>query len=456
MLPFAAVLAIVALGQTLVVHAGRHRPVGRRLGVARHRHRHPPGLRRQRQACCRRRWSRSGSRVLAGLLNGLLDRPARPQPDRRHAGHQRAALRRRCSGISGGTPRQTTDLLASIAGGETLGIPHSVVLRGRRRRRRRRSRSSARWPAAGSRRSAPTRAAGVGDRPDVNRHRAGGYVWAQVLYWLGGLLLAGIINKPTAFQGDATCSPRSPPSCSAARRCWAVAATWSPPRSPPSSSPSSSQFVLALGVTFAVQTLVAGRGPRHRRRALHRRLAGAAAPPQPRSRPAPVPAPPRPAPSRSTARTAPLIGSPATERPTRMSRPSTTAPPLGGRECSWRSLLSACGGSDRQALPQRIRRHAPRPPTPRAWCGREEDHPRPHRRLRRQQLAPGHDRVGQGRDRQVPERHELHVRRRPGQHAEGHLRHPGHGRQGRQRDRRLPRRRPARSSRRCAAPTRPA
>ena len=36
----------------------------------------------------------------------------------------------------------------------------------------------------------------------VKLYRAGGYVWAQVLYWLAGVLLAGIINKPTAFQGD--------------------------------------------------------------------------------------------------------------------------------------------------------------------------------------------------------------------------------------------------------------
>ncbi|MFM8350384.1 MAG: ABC transporter permease, partial [Actinomycetales bacterium] len=36
----------------------------------------------------------------------------------------------------------------------------------------------------------------------VKRHRTGAYVWAMVLYWLAGCLLAGILNKPTAYQGD--------------------------------------------------------------------------------------------------------------------------------------------------------------------------------------------------------------------------------------------------------------
>ena len=75
-----------------------------------------------------------------------------------------------------------------------------------------------------------------------------------------------------------------------------------------------------------------------------------------------------------------------------------------------------------------------------SWCGTKKISFAPARRLRRQQLAAGHDGLRQGGGRQVPERHELQVRRRPGQHPEGHLRHQGHGRQGRQRDGRLPRR----------------
>src|SRR4051794_23840471 len=41
----------------------------------------------------------------------------------------------------------------------------------------------------------------------VTRHRASAYVWAQVLYWLAGVLLAGVIAQPTAFQGDAYLLP---------------------------------------------------------------------------------------------------------------------------------------------------------------------------------------------------------------------------------------------------------
>ena len=86
----------------------------------------------------------------------------------------------------------------------------------------------------------------------------------------------------------------------------------------------------------------------------------------------------------------------------------------------------------------------------------EEDLPRPARRLRRQQLAAGHHGLRQGRGHEVPERHVVQLRRRPGQHAEGHLRHQGPGRQGRQRDGGLPRRGQGGAARADAAPTRPA
>ena len=40
MLPFASVLAIAALGQTLVIQQGGHRPLGPRIHLAGGRHRH--------------------------------------------------------------------------------------------------------------------------------------------------------------------------------------------------------------------------------------------------------------------------------------------------------------------------------------------------------------------------------------------------------------------------------
>ena len=89
----------------------------------------------------------------------------------------------------------------------------------------------------------------------VQRHRGGAYVWAQVLYWLGGVLLAGILNKPTAYQGDSyllasvaavvlggtsLLGGRGDLVATALAALFLVQLD---------------QFVLALGVTFAVQTL---------------------------------------------------------------------------------------------------------------------------------------------------------------------------------------------------------
>ncbi len=71
-----------------------------------------------------------------------------------------------------------------------------------------------------------------------------------------GVLLAGIIAQPTAFQGDAYLLPRSPPWSWAARRSWAVAASWSPTAVAAVFLSQLEQFVLALGVSFAVRTLV--------------------------------------------------------------------------------------------------------------------------------------------------------------------------------------------------------
>ena len=104
-------------------------------------------------------------------------------------------------GISGGSPRQTTDLLASIAGGDILGIPNAVYFAvfavAVTTVAVKRTVAGRRFEAVGANRAAAW-ATGL----LVTRHRRGGYVWAQVLYWLGGVLLAGIIDQPTAYQGD--------------------------------------------------------------------------------------------------------------------------------------------------------------------------------------------------------------------------------------------------------------
>jgi ribose transport system permease protein len=51
----------------------------------------------------------------------------------------------------------------------------------------------------------PLAARAVGLR--VGTHQTLSFVWAQLLYCLAGILLAGITNQPTAFQGDALLLP---------------------------------------------------------------------------------------------------------------------------------------------------------------------------------------------------------------------------------------------------------
>jgi ribose/xylose/arabinose/galactoside ABC-type transport system permease subunit len=89
--------------------------------------------------------------------------------------------------VSGGTPSITTDLLATIAGGETLGLPNSVwfallalgvvtfVLK--------KTVVGRRFEAVGANPLA-ARAAGLA----VRRHQFMAYVYAQLLYCLAGVL----------------------------------------------------------------------------------------------------------------------------------------------------------------------------------------------------------------------------------------------------------------------------
>ena len=90
----------------------------------------------------------------------------------------------------------------------------------------------------------------------VVRHRASAYVWAQVLYCVAGIMLAGIVAQPTAFQGDAYLLPSvaavvlGGTSLLGGRGhlvATAVAALF---------LTQLQQFVLALGVSFAIRTIV--------------------------------------------------------------------------------------------------------------------------------------------------------------------------------------------------------
>jgi ribose transport system permease protein len=251
--PFAAVLAIVALGQTLVVMQGgidlsvpgsvslviviiTHEAYGNDSKVL------PAAL------------AALAAALVAGLVNGFLVGRLGLNAIVATLGTN-ALLYAAVLRISGGTPRQTTDLLANIANGSVLGVPNSVLLAvvatGVTALVVKRTVLGRRFEAVGANGRAAW-ATGL----KVQRHRAGGYVGAQVLYWLGGLLLAGILNKPTAYQGDAyllasvAAVVLGGTSLLGGRGnlvASALAAVF---------LTQLDQFVLALGVNFAVKTLV--------------------------------------------------------------------------------------------------------------------------------------------------------------------------------------------------------
>lgn len=253
MLPFAAVLAVAALGQTLVVQQG-----GIDLSV--------PGAISLTVVICTHEPRGEDGRLLgavllalavavvAGLVNGVLIGRLGLNPIVATLATN-ALLYAAVLGISGGSPRRTTALLASVAGGLTFGVPNAVyvavavtivttvavklTVAGRR------------FESVGAN---PAAAWATGLK--VYRHRGGAYVWAQVHYWLAGVLLAGIVVQPTAFQGDdyllssVAAVVLGGTSLLGGRGflvATVVAALF---------LSQLEQFVLALGVDFAVRTLV--------------------------------------------------------------------------------------------------------------------------------------------------------------------------------------------------------
>lgn len=204
MLPFAAVLAIVGLGQMLVVQQG-----GIDLSI--------PGAVSLAIVIVSHEPNGDNSKLLpaiflalayavgAGTVNGFLIGRLGLSPIIATLGTN-ALLFGAVLGISGGTPRGTTKLLASVAGGLTFGIPNSIyfavvalILVSLLVKK---SVAGRRFEAIGAN---PAAAKVIGLR--VRIHQAAAYVWAQLLYCLAGILLAGITAQPTAFQGDAYLLP---------------------------------------------------------------------------------------------------------------------------------------------------------------------------------------------------------------------------------------------------------
>ena len=204
MLPFAAILAIVAVGQTLVVQQG-----GIDLSV--------PGMISLTVVIMTRYPNGDSGKLLpavllafaaaiaAGLVTGFLVSRVGITAIVTTLG-MNALLYGGVIQISGGTPRTTTDALHSFASGRVLGVPATVpiaiaitaivglVVK--------RTVAGRRFEGVGASNSG-ARAAGL----TVPRYQLGAYVGATVLYCAGGVLLAGIVSTPSAFQGDSYLLP---------------------------------------------------------------------------------------------------------------------------------------------------------------------------------------------------------------------------------------------------------
>lgn len=203
-LPFAAIIAIVGLGQLLVVQQGGFDlslpgAVSLAVVVSTHYPQQDDGLLYQAVLLA------LAINLSIGILNGVLVSFLRLNAIIATIGTN-ALLYAAVFAISGGVPSVTTELLATIAGGETLGLPNSVffalfatalvsfVLK--------KTVAGRRFEAIGA-----SPAAGEAAGLRVRTYQMGAYVYAQLFYCLAGVLIAGITREPTAFQGDSLLLP---------------------------------------------------------------------------------------------------------------------------------------------------------------------------------------------------------------------------------------------------------
>lgn len=203
-LPFASVLAIVGLGQMLVVQQGGFDlsvPGGVSLAVVVVTHM-PNGSDAMLFSAVAVAYLYA---LIAGVLNGVLITVFRLNPIIATIGIN-ALLYGAVFMVSGGVPRITTEALAEIAGGRTMGVSHALyfafgilcLLSFSLKK----TPTGRRFEAIGANPSA-ARAAGL----DVKPYQAGAYIVAQLLYCTAGILIAGITREPTAFQGNSLLLP---------------------------------------------------------------------------------------------------------------------------------------------------------------------------------------------------------------------------------------------------------
>ena len=253
MLPFASALAVASLGQTLVVMQG-----GIDLSVAGGLSLYVVIVTKYPAGDNARLLAAIGIAILAaiaaGALNGFLIGRMRLDPIVATLGTN-ALLFGAVLWYTAGIPTTTTARLARIGGGTWLGIPTPVYFAvaatvlvtavvkltpaGRR------------FEGVGANETA-ARTAGL----SVRQHRMSAYVAAQLLYCLAAVLHAGIVNQPTAYEGNNYLLPTvaavvlGGTSLRGGRGnlvATALAALF---------LSQLDQFVLALGVTYATRTLV--------------------------------------------------------------------------------------------------------------------------------------------------------------------------------------------------------
>ena len=204
MLPFAAVLAIIALGQTLVVQqAGIDLSVPGTVSLSVVIVTHYPGGDNGRLPAA---IALAYLAALAtGALNGLIVSRLGMSAIVTSLGTN-ALLYAAVLGISGGSPTSTTPAMHTIATGQFAALPYAVYY------------AVALTAVVGfaiKRTVAGRRFEAVGDNAEaantaglrLHRHRTAAYVWATLLYCTAGILLSGVITTPSSFQGDSLLLP---------------------------------------------------------------------------------------------------------------------------------------------------------------------------------------------------------------------------------------------------------
>lgn len=252
-LPFAAIIAIVGLGQMMVVQQGGFDlslpgSVSLAVVIATHL---PSGNDAQLLPAIGIAFACA---IVAGIANGFLVGVMRLNAIIATIG-MNALLYGAVFAVSGGVPRITTPLMSAIAGGKVAGIPNSILFAlalmlivsfvlkktvvGRR------------FEAIGAN---PAAAHAAGLR--VRLHQTMAYVYAQLLYCVAGILISGITREPTAFQGDSLLLP------SVAVVVLAGTSLLGGRGYPISTVIAAfflnqlSQFALAVGVPFSAQTII--------------------------------------------------------------------------------------------------------------------------------------------------------------------------------------------------------